>query len=567
MAGGAVYEFGDFRLDEPGRLLSRGGHAIALAPKTFDVLRALVHKAGRLISKQDLLDLVWPETSVEEGILAVHISCLRKALGDDTGGRRYIETVARTGYRFVADVMHPAEQQRAVEQSIAVLPFANMNRDADDEYFCDGLAEEIINALSQISGVKVIARTSAFAFKGKNQDIRRIAEALGVTNLLEGSVRRTGDRLRVTAQLIHATDGTHRWSHRYDRDVVDVFAVQDEIATAIAAALRTKLTAQSADGRPHEPNLPAYEAFLKARHHWGRLFLKTPQEQGARIEEYLKEAIVLDPNWADPHSALGQLYFYWAAGPRSGEMIQLARAEARKALELLPSEPLAHAVLGAMAAVHDYDWQGSDEHFKLARASESLSPWVHNMYAACYLSPLGRFEEALQQAEKVIARDPLNTHYRASQLRMLLFAEMYDRAIVEARKEREFDERHISAHSLIALAYFFQGKLAEAREWAEEAFHRAPLNPLAAGLLAGLMKQSGENEQAEATRRGMRPLGMLVYHVVCLEIDAALDVYERAIEQRDAPAAMWASAGFLRPLRSNSRWHKLARMMNLPETG
>jgi tetratricopeptide (TPR) repeat protein len=130
------------------------------------------------------------------------------------------------------------------------------------------------------------------------------------------------------------------------------------------------------------------------------------------------------------------------------------------------------------------------------------------MYAGCYLSPLGRFEEALQQAEKVIARDPLNTHYRAIQLRTLLFAEMYERAIIEALKELQFDERHLAAHSLIALAYFFQGKLAEAREWAEEAFHRTPLNPLAAGLLAGLMKQNGESEQAEATLRGMSPQGV-----------------------------------------------------------
>jgi tetratricopeptide (TPR) repeat protein len=142
---------------------------------------------------------------------------------------------------------------------------------------------------------------------------------------------------------------------------------------------------------------------------------------------------------------------------------------------------------------------------------------------------------------------------------------MYERAIIEARKELEFDERHIVAHSVIALAYFFQGKLAEAREWAQEAFHRTPLNPLAAGLLAGLMKQNGENEQAEATLRGMRLRGMLIYHVVCWEIDAAIDVYERAIEQCNTIAATWASAGFLRALRSNPRWPKLAKAMNLPE--
>src|SRR3984885_14141053 len=176
------------------------------------------------------------------------------------------------------------------QPSIAVLPFANMSRDADDEYFSDGLAEEVINALTQVAGLKVIARTSAFAFKGKNDDVRKIAETLGVTNVLEGSVRRAGTRLRVTAQLIHAADGTHLWSQRYDRELADVFAVQDEIAVAIAGALQVKLAGKAATARPHEPNLSAYEAFLKGR----QQVYKNSPEAFARAEEYFKQAIVLD---------------------------------------------------------------------------------------------------------------------------------------------------------------------------------------------------------------------------------------------------------------------------------
>src|SRR6266487_3453350 len=252
-----------------------------------------------------------------------------------------------------------------IQPSIAVLPFANVNRDGDDEYFSDGLTEEIINALTQFSGLKVIARTSAFAFKGKNEDIRTIAQVLGVTNVLEGSVRRSGSRLRVTAQLIHAADGTHLWSQRYDRELTDVFALQDEIAAAIVGMLRVKLTGQPA-ARPYEPSLRAYEAFLKAKPLLQtRLFFKTWAEQRARAEEYLMQAIALDPRWAAPHSALAQQHSYRAVGSRRREMIALARAEAKKALELLPSEPMAHAVLGQIAAVHDYDWQEADEQFAL----------------------------------------------------------------------------------------------------------------------------------------------------------------------------------------------------------
>jgi TolB-like protein/Tfp pilus assembly protein PilF len=458
-------------------------------------------------------------------------------------------------------------QLEPIQPSIAVLAFANLSGDADDEYFSDGLAGEIINALTRVSGLKVIARTSAFAFKGKNQDVRKIADALGVTSVLEGSVRRAGSRLRVNADLIHAADGTHLWSERYDRELSDVFAVQDDIAAAIGAALKITLTGQPGTGRPHQPSLRAYEAFLKAKPLLQtRLLFNTWEEQAARAEEYLTQAIALDPQWAAPHSALAKHYYGAIRWGRS-EMIARARAEAWKALELLPSEPMAHAVLGQIAAVYDYDWKEADEQFARARASESVSLSVHDVYAASYLSPLGRFEEALQQTEQVIAQDPLNMLCRGRQVRILMLAEMYERAIVESQKALEFDERHNSAHSMIALAHFFQGRLPEAREWAEEAFRRTPLNPLAAGLLAGLLKQSGETDHAEkllATLRGMGSLGMIVYHVVCREIDAAIDWYERAIEQRHPSAVEWVSGGFLRPLRSSPRWPKLARMMNLP---
>ncbi len=213
-----------------------------------------------------------------------------------------------------------------------------MSRDADDEYFSDGLAEEIINALTQIAGLKVIARTSAFAFKGKNEDIRKIAETLGVTNVLEGSVRRAGNRLRVTAQLIQAADGTHLWSHRYDRELTDVFAVQDEIAAAIAEALKVKLTGKPATARPHEPNLPAYEAFLKGRQSVLQASCqrrtRALKSTSSRRLRWTRSGPTLIPPWAVNIFCSGS----FGLRPLS-EMMPLARAEARRALELLPSEP------------------------------------------------------------------------------------------------------------------------------------------------------------------------------------------------------------------------------------
>ena len=228
--------------------------------------------------------------------------------------------------------------------SIAVLPFANMSRDPDDEYFSDGLAEEILNILTHVPGLKVVARTSSFAFRGKEQDIRRIAEALGVKTILEGSVRRAGNRIRVTAQLINAADGYHIWSQRYDREMTDLFAVQDEIAAAIVAALQVKLSPQASARPRYTPSLPAYEALLRARYfHW-----KVTAESMERAREFYELAISLDPQYA---LALA-LYADYLFGRTTVGMTPLreaapaSRAMAQRALELDPSLPEAHADLG-----------------------------------------------------------------------------------------------------------------------------------------------------------------------------------------------------------------------------
>src|SRR5688572_8065275 len=238
-----------------------------------------------------------------------------------------------------------------VAASIAVLPFANMSRDADDEYFSDGLAEEVINALAQVPELKVIARTSAFAFKGKNEDIRRIAATLGVTNIVEGSVRRAGTRVRVTAQLIQASDGTHLWSQRYDREMSDIFAVQDEIAAAIAGALKLKLVPAS---ERRMPSLPAYEAYLRYRsYQW-----QFTGEAAQRSRDCLEQSLALDPEFALPYVGLADYHLALAAvgGILSDEAMPRARELAQRALEIDPDLPEAHAMLGIIAGHYDYNW-------------------------------------------------------------------------------------------------------------------------------------------------------------------------------------------------------------------
>ena len=305
---------------------------------------------------------------------------VRRCLAKDASER--FQTMGEVAAELAQAVVRPADQQ----PSIAVLPFANMSRDPDDEYFSDGLAEEIMNLLAHVPALKVTARTSAFAFRGKEQDITKIAEALRVRTILEGSVRRAGRRIRVTAQLINAEDGYHLWSERYDRELTDVFAIQDEIAQAIAAALKLKLTSRAVR---HTPTFPAYEAFLKARHHL-RSF--TP-EAHARGKEWCERAIALDPEYAAPHALLGLSYLFMgmhAARPM-GEVAPLIRREALRALEMEPFEADPHFLLGAVAAAHDYNWPEALREFQSAMGNSSVPAEARWAYASLYLSTFRPF--------------------------------------------------------------------------------------------------------------------------------------------------------------------------------
>ena len=296
------------------------------------------------------------------------------------------------------------------QPSIAVLPFANMSADKENEYFSDGLAEEIINVLAHVPGMKVAGRTSSFFFRGKDVEFGEIGRRLNVDHILEGSVRKAGNRIRVTAQLIKVADGFHLWSERYDREMTDIFAIQDEITQAIAAALRIKLSPEAATLRRHTPNLRAYEAYLKARDHW---FKPTP-ESLARVKEFLEHAIALDPEFALAYSLLGVYYTMLAnLGIRPArEVIPLARAAEQEALRVEPSLPEAHALLGVCAGTYDYDWNEAERQWRLAMAREPVSHDIRFWYGNHYLLPIGRPVEAVEAMARGLEEDPLNLLYR-----------------------------------------------------------------------------------------------------------------------------------------------------------
>jgi serine/threonine-protein kinase len=451
--------------------------------------------------------------------------------------------------------VHPADPQ----PSIAVLPFTNMSRDPDDEFFSDGLAEELINLLAHVPNLKVTARTSAFAFRGKEQDIRRIAAALGVRTILEGSVRRAGSRIRVTAQLINAEDGYHLWSERYDREFTDVFAIQDEIATAIAGALQVRLAVV----RPYTPNLAAYEAFLQGRHHWAKL---TP-ESLKRSRECFERAVALDSQFAAARCSLAEHFFALAANGLmpAHEAMPQARAGALRALEIDPSLPDAHGLLGLVAMHYDYDWTETAGRFRSAMTQQPVPPRIRWLYGQ-YLFMIGRDREGIEELELALQDDPLHLLCRSHLAAFLHAAGKHAEAIRQVGQVLEMDESFGVAHWYMTVFHALEGTVAAAHTSAEKAYSLRPWDTMAVGLLAGVVACEGDAARAESLLTEFSPgrygaaVGWAAYHLARLEIDQAADWIGKAIEQRDSAVPV-----LLPYVRTSSRWPALAKMMNLPE--
>src|SRR5436853_105523 len=351
MAAGGRYEFGHYRLDVRAHLLFRNGRRVVLTPKAVDLLAALVEAQGEPVGKQELLHRVWPDAVVEEGSLTSHISLLRRVLAEGAGGRQFIETLPKRGYRFVgpcAAMAQPAAATGAGRRMLVVLPFENLSGGRKHDYFSEGLTEEMISQLARLSPEQlgVIARTSAMQYKSTTKTAQQIGQELGVSHLLEGSVRRSGERVRITAQLIRVSDATHLWAEGYERSLHDILALQAEVARAIAREIQIKLTVgvQHRLDRVAAIDPEAHEAYLRGRHLWNRR-----TEEGLRNSIALyEEAIRRQPDYAMAYTGVADSYVMLACrGMVSAkETFRRARAAARKALEIDPDHFLPHLRMG-----------------------------------------------------------------------------------------------------------------------------------------------------------------------------------------------------------------------------
>jgi serine/threonine-protein kinase len=489
------------------------------------------------------------------------VRCLAKQRADR------FQSMAEVRSALQRIVSKPEAKPEEEEPSIAVLPFANMSGEKEQEYFSDGLAEEIINSLAQLPGLKVTARTSAFAFRSKEQDITKIAAELRVRTILEGSVRKAGNRIRVTVQLINAADGYHLWSQRYDRELEDVFAVQDEIATAIAGALQVKLAIQPAALRSYRPKLPAYEAFLKARHQ----SMKFTAESLARCKEYLEEAIALDPGFALPHCDLA-VYFRSLAmmgGMPAHAAMPRIRAAARRALEIDPSLPEPHAILGLVAAEYDYDWKEAGREMGLATLHDTLSPMVRFHYSY-YLIGVGRAGEAVLQMERALRDDPVNTFCCFTLSMCRCIAGQYEEAVAGFLQTQELDGNFAGAYGWLAFCYVSKGMFAEALPCVEKWHQILPGHLDCIGFLAGLLERVGQGRRAQELLQQLLPeeaaVGRSHFHLLNGNIGEAADWMEKAIGERNPGVVYYVLSPMAKALRESPRWPALAKMMHLPES-
>ena len=458
------YEFGRFRLDGAGRLLFRGDEAVPLSPKAADVLVVLVQNAGNVVEKKELLNKVWQGAFVEEGSLTRTISILRKVL--ESGGERQecIATVSKRGYRFALPVKEiPAQKGVGNEKTLlAVLPFENLSGAPSQEYFSDGLTEEMIAQLSQLNPDKlgVIARTSAMRYKGSNKTVRRIGQELGVAYLLEGSVRRAGRRVRITAQLIQVKDQTHLWAREYERGIGDILAIQSDVATAIASEIKIKLAPEAEARLERTPTVEpqAYEAFLRGRYLWNQRTEKSLNNSLREFEKSIKHAPRYAPSYAGMADSYLSLLDDAYLPPR--EATAQARRWAEKAIAIDGTFAEPHSSLGHVH-FHEFEWTQSGNEFEQSITLNPNYPSAH-FYYAHYLVAQGRHEEAVAEAKKALALDPVSLAAQTNVAIICYRTGRYDEAVEDARRVVEIDANYPHAHYVLGRAYIQKRSYREA---------------------------------------------------------------------------------------------------------
>jgi len=629
-----LYAFGEFQVDEQNRLLHRGGEPIALTPKAFEVLLLLIQHSGEVVSKDELMQAVWRDSFVEESNLTQTVFMLRKALGESSN-QRYILTVQGRGYRFapevkavpanghtsgtlsravfdwenssasVADVL-PAPRRMSARTSIvvgiftlvaiavvvwlfsalsrggnasfalhsvAVLPLDNFSGDPSQEFFVDGMTDELITDLAKVSSLRVISRTSVMRYKGTKKALPEIARELNVDGIVEGSVTRSGGRVRITAQLINASTDKHLWAETYDRDVGDVLKLQSEVAQVIAQQVRAQLTPQEQvrlrSAKPVDPE--AYEAYSKGRYYFLNEFTKTDSLKLSKT--YFEQAIQKDPGFALGYAGLADTYawlgLFNALPPQ--DAYRSAKESVRKAQELDDSLGETHDILGVLSWRFDWDWGAAEREFSQAITLAPGYSCAHEDRSN-YLAFMGRRDEALSEVMKSKEIDPgpgssmteIATYYQLRDYKGLI--ESSEREVISNPNEW-------TGYQNLATGYEGSGKLPEAVAAFQKAVEISNGNQ---DVIAGLahayaaMGNTAEtrkllnNLHRQSARIYMSPYVIATIYAALGDKDKAFEFLDKAYQERSLNLS-WHIMADLRVdnLRSDRRFQELLHKMGL----
>jgi TolB-like protein/DNA-binding winged helix-turn-helix (wHTH) protein len=630
-----LYQFGEFSLDAQNRVLKRGEQTLSLTPKAFDLLLLLIQNSGRILTKDELMKAVWPDCFVEDSNLTQTIFMVRKAL-DENNNRRYILNVQGQGYKFllpvtevpddpataaplapssepeiVSEVQPPSPPQRpkswrwaaiaiasvillaalsmlwpwrfrhnAIQQPgkimLAVLPFENFTGDPTQEYFSDGLTEEMISHLGNLdpAHLGVIARTSVMHYKHSQASLLEIGKDLGVQYVVEGSVRRDSQRVRITAQLIQLKDQSHLWAREYDRDLGHLLELQEEIAREVANEIEFSLSGkrpiepqrQPAGAAPEEQSYEAYDLYLKGRYCWN----KRTGDGFSQAVKYFQQAIEKDRNYSRAYAGLADTFSLmstWYFGPQN-ELMPKARAAALRALELDDTLAEAHASLALIKENYDYDWAGSEKEFRRAIQLNPQYATAHQWYAE-FLSWQGRFPEAFAESEQARKLDPLSLIIAADHASILYQSRQYESAVKQCQSILDLDPHFEHGRDIVVAFYLQLHRYDEAQRLIDEWTASDP-GPWPLAWKAVLYGRTGHTKEAEQVvakieqappSRHERTVTLLVAYAGTGEKELFFQTLQKAYADHSNALAQLKVDSVYDPMRSDPRFQDLLRRL------
>ncbi len=576
--------FGSFELDVRSRELRNGSACARLQEQPFEILRIMLERAGDVVTREELRHRLWPDgTFVDfEHSLNAAVKRLRAALGDDAENPRFVETLPRRGYRFIAALSpdSPATQPvgplpSSPRTRLAVLPFSNLSHISTQDYFTDGLTEEMISQLGELcrGRIGVIARWSSMVFKGTSMRAREIGEALRADYLLEGSVRREGERVRITARLIEAASETHLWSETYERDLTDCLSVQSEVAARIGRSLAMELVPDehAASARP-TTNAGAYQAYLKGRYYWGK-----PGDEGLdQALAYFGQAVTFAPSFAAAHAALARAWIaradYYREVPR--QALRRAQQAAVTALECdagLYEAQLAHADTRRLL---EWDWKGAESAYAQVIARNPSDERGHRSLSVM-LTAMGSHADAIRESELACELDPLCLIVNANAAWVRYAAGDFKAAIDHCRNTLDMDPEFMPARRLLGVARLLGGRCSEAIAELESAMAFAEADPVILAWLAHAKATTGARSEAVALIARLRALEgeryVSGYHLAIAysglgSLDAAFAALDQAWLDRDPALGYVDVEPRFEPIRGDGRYPELLERMNIPRS-